>query len=93
MTPAQQRFVELERKKEQVKLFFDELAAATEAVIKEMGINAYFADDQNIVYKTIIPDGKFVKYEKYSYERTKRPGETRGSLSVKEAEENGFKLK
>ena len=92
MTDAQRRFVELERKKEDIKKYFDELNQACEALSKEIGINGYFQDDQGIVYKVIIPEGKFVHFEKISYKRTKRPNEERGDLSMKEAEGAGFKL-
>jgi len=91
MTEAQKRFVELERKKDEVKKYFDELNQAVEAVSKEIGINGYFQDDQGIVYKPVIPDGKFVYFEKISYVRTRRAHETRGDLSMKEAEGAGFK--
>jgi hypothetical protein len=92
MTKAQKRFVELERKKEDVKKFFDELAAATEALVAETGVGSYFQDEQGVVYKVVVPEGKFVHFEKYSYVRTRRPHEKRGDLSMKEAEAAGFKL-
>ena len=90
MTPVQSKFVELERQKETVKKFFEELQLATEALVAEMGVDKYFQDDQGIVYKTTVPEGKFVHFDKYGYDRTKRAGEARGSLSVKEAEGAGF---
>jgi hypothetical protein len=92
MTEAQKKFVELERKKEEVKKYFDELNAACLAVSKEVGINGYFQDDYGIVYKVVIPAGKFVHFEHISYVRTRRPNETRGDLSMKEAEGAGFRL-
>jgi hypothetical protein len=92
MTEAQRNFVNLERKKEEVKKFFEDLAAATEAVSKEIGVNGYFQDEQGIVYKVVVPEGKFVHFEKLSYIRTRRPHEKRGDLSMKEAEEAGFQL-
>jgi hypothetical protein len=92
MTEAQKKFVELERKKEEVKKYFDELNAACLAVSKEVGINGYFQDDHGIVYKVVVPEGKFVHFEQISYKRTKRPHERAGDLSMKEAESVGFKL-
>jgi hypothetical protein len=92
MTEAQKRFVELERKKEDIKKYFDDLAAATEALVKESGVNSYFQDDQGIVYKVVVPEGRFVHFDKYSYVRTRRSHEKRGDLSMKEAEGAGFKL-
>jgi hypothetical protein len=90
MTVAQAKFVELEKQKETVKKYFDDLQNALEAVVDEIGVDCYFQDEAGTVYKTVIPDGRFVKFEKLSYERTKRPGEARGTLSVKEAKEAGF---
>ena len=92
MTEAQARFVELERKKEEVKKYFDELNQAVEVLSKEIGINGFFQDDQGIVYKVVVPEGKFVHFEKISYIRTRRVHEKRGDLSMKEAEGAGFTL-
>lgn len=92
MTEAQNKFVELERKKEDVKKYFDELAAATEAVSKEVGVNGFFQDEQGVVYKVVVPDGKFVYFDKLSCVRTRRAHEKRGDLSMKEAEAAGYTL-
>lgn len=88
-----QKFVELEKRKNEVKKYFDELQSALEAVSAEVGVNGMFQDDAGTVYKIVIPDGKFVTFDKLGYERTKREGEARGTLSVKAAEEAGFKVK
>lgn len=92
MTENQRKFVELERKKEEVKKYFDELKQAIEVLAKEVGVNGYFQDDQGIVYKVVEPEGKFVTYDKISYIRTRRSHEKRGDLSMKEAETAGFVL-
>lgn len=92
MTETQKRFVELERKKEEVNKFFEELATATEAVAKETGVGSYFQDEQGIVYKVVVPEGKFVHFEKLSCLRTRRPHEKAGTLSMKEAEAAGYRL-
>lgn len=90
LTNAQKRFVELEKQKEEVKKYFENLKSAVEEVSKEIGVNGYFQDDDGTVYKIVIPDGKFVTYEHLSYIRTRRMDEKRGDLSLKEAEEAGF---
>lgn len=92
MTDAQKKFVELEKKKEEVKKYFDDLKAATEAVAAEIGMNGYFQDEAGIVYKIVKPAGRFVSYEDISYNRTRRPGEKKGDLSMKEAREAGYKV-
>jgi hypothetical protein len=93
MTPAMQKFVELEKKKEVVKQYFKDLQEALEAVAKEVGINGFFQDSEGIVYQVVAPDGKFVTFDRLGYDRTKREGEARGSLSVKAAKEAGFDVK
>lgn len=94
MTPAQAKFIELEAKKDEVKRFFDELQAATEAVAQEVGIGGFFQDpNSGLVYQIVIPEGRFVHYEKIGYVRTKRDGERAGTLSVKAAEAAGFTVK
>lgn len=90
MTEAQQRFVALEKRKEEIKKFFDELNQAVEEVAKEVGVNGFFQDNEGTVYKVVVPDGKFVHFEHLSYVRTRRLHEKRGDLSLKEAEEHGF---
>ena len=92
MTSSQQRFITLEKKKAEIKLYLEELAAATENLVKEMGLNSYFQDEEGTVYKLVKPEGRFVKYEEYGYIRTRRVGEKRGDLSLKEAEEAGYSV-
>lgn len=92
MTEAQKKFVELEKRKEEVKKFFDELNEAIQAVQAEVGINGMFQDGEGTVYKVVIPEGKFVHFEKISYVRTRRIDEKRGDLSIKEAEAAGFNV-
>ena len=92
MTEAQKKLVELDRKREEIKKFFEEYEAAKEAVRNELGLNKYWQDEQGIVYKLVEPAGRFVNYEKTALERTRRPGERAGSISMKEAREAGFTL-
>lgn len=94
LTPAIQRFIELERKKSEYKKFYEELSKATEDLVKEIGVNSYFQDPSDgTVFKLVIPEGRFVYYEKFSYVRTRRADEKRGDLSLKEAQEAGFEVK
>lgn len=94
MTKVQQRFVELERQKAQYKQYLEALAEANQAVCDEIGVGGMFQDDKDVVYKMVIPTGKFVHYEAISYLRTRREGETRAPypLAEKEAREAGFAL-
>jgi hypothetical protein len=93
MTPAQKKFVELERKKVEIKKYFEELKMAIEEVEKEIGINGHFQDETGCVYQIVVPEGKFITFEKISYVRTRRKDEKKGDLSLKKAEELGYNVK
>lgn len=93
MSPAIKRFIELEKKKAEYKKYIEELKLATEELVKEIGVGTYFQDPSDgTVFKLTIPEGKFVYFDKYSFVRTKRTGEKRGDLSMKEAKEQGFSV-
>lgn len=92
MTEAQKRFVELEKKKDEVRKFYEDLESALFDLVSEQGLNSFFQDEAGTVYKIVECEGKYIKFDKYGYNRTKRPGEERGSLSMKEARERGFKV-
>lgn len=90
LTEKQKRFVELERQKEQIKKWYEDLNSAITDLIAEQGVNSYFQDEQGTVYKLVECEGRWVNFDKYGYKRTKRAGEERGELSMKEAKEKGF---
>lgn len=92
MTEAQKRLVELDRKKAEIKKFFEEYEAAKEAVRQELGLDKYWQDEEGIVYKLTKPTGRFVQYEETALERTRRKGERAGTISLKEAKEAGFEV-
>lgn len=92
LSENQKRFIELEKKKDEVKKFYEDFEAATAALVAEQGLDSYFQDEEGTVYKLVAAEGKYVKFDKYSYNRTKRPGEERGTLSMKEAKEKGFNV-
>ncbi len=92
MTGKQLRFLELERRKDEFKKWQEDLQEATAELVREHGLNAYFQDEQGTVYKLVECPGRFVTFERYVALRTKRPGEERGSLSMKEAREHGFQV-
>jgi len=89
---AIQRFIELDKKKAEVKKFFDEYKAAVEAVVAEIKVGGHFQDGEGTVYQTIIPEGRFVSFDKFSIARTRREGEKRGDLSLTKARELGYEV-
>lgn len=93
MTEKQKQFVKLEKLRDAAKQVFTDLNTALREVVNESGTEAYFQDEEGTVYKTTVPKGRWVEYESVSYLRTRRNDEDKGSLSIKEAEEAGFKLK
>ena len=90
MNDLQKKFVELDRKKDEVKQFFDEYGEVIAELAKQEGIGAMFQDEQGVVYQIEIPEGRFVHYEKFGVKRTRREGERAGSLSLTKAREAGF---
>lgn len=94
LTENQKRFVALEKQKEEVKRFFENLNETIAAVKAEVGLNGMFQDEEGTVYKIVEPDGKYVPFEKLSYLRTRRLTEERSPLplALKEAEAAGFNV-
>lgn len=94
MTENQKKFVSLEKRKEEFKLFQEELAQAIEAVKAEVGLNGMFQDEEGTVYKIVEPDGKYIYFDKLSYLRTRRLSEERSPLplAIKEAEAAGYNV-
>lgn len=94
LTAAQKRLIELDLKKPEIKAYYEELEKVIAEVATEIPLNGYFKADDGTVYKIVKPTGTFVTFKAVDFERTKREGETRGSLSMKEAKDaelNGFK--
>lgn len=88
------KLVELDLKKPEITKYYEELEIAVAEVEKIVGLNGYFKASDGTVFKIVRPSGTFVSFKTLAYERTKREGEARGSLSVKEAKEaeaNGFR--
>jgi hypothetical protein len=92
MSPAVQKLIELDKKKVDVKAFFEEYKAAVEAVVTELGVGGHFQDGEGTVYQTVIPEGRFVAFDKFSVQRTRREGEKRGDLSLTKARDLGYEV-
>lgn len=92
MTEVQAKFVELEKKKEAIKKYYEDLEAAVKAVQAEVGINGFFQDSEGTVYKIVVPEGRFVKFDQIGYQRTRRKHEKRGDLALTEARDAGYQV-
>ena len=93
LSKAQLKYIELEKKKQEYKLFLEEFKEATEALSKEMGLGGHFQDMEGIVYQVFEGTGRFVHFDKFEVKRTKRTGERAGTLSVTKAKDLGYDIK
>lgn len=92
LSEAQRKFIELEKKKNEVKKYFEDLQVATEALAEEIGVGGHFQDEEGTVYQIVVPEGRFVKFEQIGYQRTRRAhlDEKKGDLSLSKARELGY---
>ena len=75
---------QIEMLKEQLKPLQKEL----DETIKEIPINEMFQDDETkIIYRIVPQTGTFVEFKPLIYQRTKKEGEAKGTISQKDAEE------
>lgn len=92
-TDAQRRFLEISQRYEELKAEMKILKPELNQTLEEIGIGTYFQDPEtNLVYKVTQPSGTYIEFARIGYDRTKRVDEKKGSLSKKEAEEQGFEL-
>jgi hypothetical protein len=88
------RFFALVKKYEELQKQAD---SARELVKMEMELfkigDMVQAPVDGVVYKIVVPTGTYIEFRKIDYQRTRKEGETKGSLSMKEAKEAGFVLK
>lgn len=93
MTNDQNKFLNLAWKYEMMKKELDQVRETLDEAMKSLNVGDYFQDPvTKTVFKIVTPKGTFVSYKTISYERTALEGESRGSLSRKEAELKGFDL-
>jgi len=93
LTDEQKRFIEVSKKIENIKNELKELGTEVEELLKKIGVGKSFQDPEDgTVFEIIIPEGTFVSFKTVDYERTKRAGEARGTLSMARAKELGFSL-
>ena len=94
MTDAQQKFLEISKRYETLKEEMKALKPTLQELMLEIGEGTHFQDpDDGTVFQIVVPTGTFISFDPISDERTKRVGETKGSLSMKKAEEFGYTLK
>ena len=88
-----QTFLALAKKREDLARQAKQLNLELADIMRQLPLGALFQDPADgVVYQIIVPAGTFVEYKSLDYIRTRREGETKGSLSMKEAEAAGFVL-
>ena len=93
LTDLQKRLVELDLRKVEIRAIYEEMDNIINQLVKEHGVDFAFQAEDGIVYKLAQAKGQYVTFKQYEVLRTKRPDERAGTLSVKEAESLGFKVK
>lgn len=93
MTDTQKKFLEISKRYEALKEEMKALAPTLEELMIEIGQGVMFQDPESmLVYKIEVPTGTYIQFKKIDYVRTKKAGETKGSLSKSDAEAAGFTL-
>jgi hypothetical protein len=88
-----QQFITLAKKMEDLKRQLKEVQEPLQTVMAEIGLGSHFQDPTTgTVFEIVKPNGTFVSFKEFDYERTKLEGESKGSLSIKRAQELGYKI-
>lgn len=75
---------------EEVKPLFDLQKRIRDIIISRTHMGSYWQDQDGIVFRTADKKGQWVDFTPHEIQRTRRPGETKGTISIKDAEEAGF---
>jgi hypothetical protein len=90
MNDLEVRFFDLVKEYERLNEHRKKAWAELEVVMQSLGVGTYHQDTDLTVYKITKPTGTYVEFRQVGYDRTAKAHESRGTLSKKEAEENGF---
>jgi hypothetical protein len=94
MNILQQNFIELAKKREELAKQLKQLNQELAGIMKDLPLGEMFQDSADgVVYQIVVPSGTFIEYKNIDYIRTRREGETKGTLSMKEAQAAGFVLR
>lgn len=94
MNEKQAKFLELASYLEQLKDKTEEVRKELDDVMHALGLDTYVQDSiTQVVYKIVSPKGTFVPNRTIDYVRTALDSERAGTLSKKEAMDQGFVLK
>lgn len=92
LSETQRKFIELDKQRTAYKKFLEDYQQTVQDLVKEIGVGAHFQDDQGTVYQTAVAEGRYVHFDKFEVQRTRRAGEKSGSLALKTAKELGYSV-
>lgn len=93
LTDEQKKFIEVSKRLEELKEQRKEIGSQLEELANVIGVGSSFQDPEDkTVFEIVVPDGKYMYFDKIDYVRTRREGERSGSLSLKRAKELGYEL-
>lgn len=87
LTAAQKRLIELDEQKPVIKQWYEDMDTTLAQIAAEGKLGEMFAAPDGTVFKIQPCEGRYVTFTPIEYVRTKREGEARGTLSMKEADE------
>jgi hypothetical protein len=91
MTDLQVKFLALVKKKESAAKLLGLINSELADTMRQIPLGEMFQDPTDlVVYQIMTPSGTYIEYKNVDYIRTRKEGETRGTLSMKEAEAAGF---
>ncbi len=92
--PIVQEFLPLVKKCEALSKQLKQEEKKLAETMRRLPLGYIFQDPEDgVVYQIMAPSGAFVEFKNIGYIRTRKEGETRGTLSIKAAEDAGFKMK
>lgn len=93
LTDQQKKFIEVTKQLEAIKEQRKEIGSQLEELANQIGVGSSFQDPEDkTVFEIVVPEGKYMYFDKIDYNRTRREGERSGSLSLKRAKELGYEL-
>lgn len=87
-----EKFIELDKKKAEVKKFFDDYEEIVREIESEACIGFNFQDSEGTVYMLDTMEWKSVRITPFEIKRTRREGEAKGTLSLTKARELGYEV-
>ncbi len=93
LTEQQSKAIELIRQIETLQYQIKPLQEELETLFPQITIDEMFQDPETkLVYRIAKQEGVWIKYKPLVYQRTRKIGEAKGSISISDAKKAGFIL-